>query len=171
MKNKAPQPAALLLHADFILYCVYQLEPGAESSNNVNEDLTLRRNCLILELLMNIYKLILYVKFMTADSYMLNRLRPFYYVLLPFNLSASRISLSACVIVACKGSPSLIRIVLLISLGMTTLPRSSILLTIPVAFIVSFLSRINSRSVSQQYDCDADFFLSFWLPYYFSAFR
>lgn len=74
---------------------------------------------------MNIYKLILYVKFMTADSYMLNRLRSFYYVLLPFNLSASRISLSACVIVACKGSPSLIRIVLLISLGMTTLPRSS----------------------------------------------
>ena len=33
------------------------------------------------------------------------------------------------------GSPSRIRIVLLISFGMTTLPRSSILLTIPVAFI------------------------------------
>lgn len=35
----------------------------------------------------------------------------------------------------CDGSPSRILIVLLISLGMTTLPRSSILLTIPVAFI------------------------------------
>ncbi len=34
-----------------------------------------------------------------------------------------------------KGSPSRIRIVRRISLGMTTLPRSSILLTIPVAFI------------------------------------
>jgi hypothetical protein len=34
-----------------------------------------------------------------------------------------------------SGSPSLILIVLLISLGITTLPRSSILLTIPVAFI------------------------------------
>ena len=33
------------------------------------------------------------------------------------------------------GSPSRILIVLLISLGITTLPRSSILLTIPVAFI------------------------------------
>jgi CRP-like cAMP-binding protein len=33
-----------------------------------------------------------------------------------------------------KGSPSLILRVLLISLGITTLPRSSILLTIPVAF-------------------------------------
>ncbi len=33
------------------------------------------------------------------------------------------------------GSPSLILIVRLISLGMTTLPKSSIRLTIPVAFI------------------------------------
>ena len=33
------------------------------------------------------------------------------------------------------GSPSRIRIVLLISFGITTLPKSSILLTIPVAFI------------------------------------
>ena len=33
------------------------------------------------------------------------------------------------------GSPSRMRIVLLISFGMTTRPRSSILLTIPVAFI------------------------------------
>lgn len=34
-----------------------------------------------------------------------------------------------------NGSPSRIRIVRLISFGITTLPRSSILLTIPVAFI------------------------------------
>ena len=34
------------------------------------------------------------------------------------------------------GSPSRIRIVLRISLGITTRPRSSILLTIPVAFII-----------------------------------
>ena len=45
---------------------------------------------------------------------------------------------SVCVIN--DGSPSRILIVLLISLGMTTLPRSSILLTIPVAFIYKFLS-------------------------------
>ena len=36
----------------------------------------------------------------------------------------------------CKGSPSRIRMVRRISLGITTLPRSSILLTIPVAFIL-----------------------------------
>ena len=41
-----------------------------------------------------------------------------------------------CVNVVSNGSPSRMRIVLLISLGMTTLPRSSILLTIPVAFIL-----------------------------------
>ena len=41
-----------------------------------------------------------------------------------------------------RGSPSRILIVLRISLGMTTRPKSSILLTIPVAFILqsSFLS-------------------------------
>ena len=38
--------------------------------------------------------------------------------------------------VICDGSPSRMRIVLLISLGITTRPRSSILLTIPVAFII-----------------------------------
>lgn len=38
--------------------------------------------------------------------------------------------------VICNGSPSRIRIVRRISLGITTLPRSSILLTIPVAFII-----------------------------------
>ena len=37
--------------------------------------------------------------------------------------------------VVCDGSPSRMRRVRRISLGMTTLPRSSILLTIPVAFI------------------------------------
>ena len=37
-----------------------------------------------------------------------------------------------------SGSPSRIRIVLLISFGITTLPRSSILLTIPVAFMLLF---------------------------------
>ena len=39
----------------------------------------------------------------------------------------------------CDGSPSRIRIVRRISLGITTLPRSSIRLTIPVAFIYKFL--------------------------------
>ena len=36
------------------------------------------------------------------------------------------------------GAPSLIRMVLLISFGITTRPKSSILLTIPVAFILLF---------------------------------
>ena len=67
----------MLLHADFILYSVYQLEPGAEGGNNVNKDLSLRRNCLNLEFLMNIYRLILQVKFMTAASYKLSRLQSF----------------------------------------------------------------------------------------------
>ncbi len=41
--------------------------------------------------------------------------------------------------VVCSGSPSRIRMVRRISLGMTTLPRSSIRRTIPVAFIkISF---------------------------------
>ena len=38
--------------------------------------------------------------------------------------------------VVCNGSPSRIRIVRLISLGITTRPRSSIRRTIPVAFII-----------------------------------
>ena len=38
--------------------------------------------------------------------------------------------------VVCSGSPSLILSVRLISLGMTTLPSSSILRTIPVALII-----------------------------------
>ena len=44
-------------------------------------------------------------------------------------------NISVCVNDICKGSPSRIRMVLLISFGMTTLPRSSIRRTIPVAFI------------------------------------
>ena len=39
--------------------------------------------------------------------------------------------------VVSRGAPSLMRRVLLISLGMTILPKSSILRTIPVAFIIS----------------------------------
>ena len=42
--------------------------------------------------------------------------------------------------VICDGSPSRMRMVRRISLGITTRPRSSILLTIPVAFISSNLS-------------------------------
>ena len=46
---------------------------------------------------------------------------------------------SICVNDICERSPSRIRIVRRISLGITTLPRSSILLTIPVAFILNSL--------------------------------
>jgi len=42
----------------------------------------------------------------------------------------------------CDGSPSRIRMVRRISLGMTILPRSSILRTIPVAFIYTFLLKL-----------------------------
>ena len=42
---------------------------------------------------------------------------------------------SAFVNVICNGSPSRMRMTRRISFGMTTLPRSSILLTIPVAFV------------------------------------
>lgn len=42
--------------------------------------------------------------------------------------------------VICDGSPSRMRMVRRISLGMTTLPRSSMRLTIPVAFMLSNLS-------------------------------
>ena len=44
-------------------------------------------------------------------------------------------NLSKGVNVVCSGSPSRMRKVRLISFGITTLPRSSIRLTIPVAFI------------------------------------
>jgi len=49
--------------------------------------------------------------------------------------SIAKINLFSNVNVVCDGSPSRILMVLLISLGITTRPRSSILLTIPVAFI------------------------------------
>ena len=49
-------------------------------------------------------------------------------------------NLSKGVNVVSSGSPSRIRIVLLISFGITTRPRSSILLTIPVAFIFTKIS-------------------------------
>ena len=57
----------------------------------------------------------------------------------PFRLAKSSIAkqnLSHRVNAVCNGSPSRIRIVRRISFGITTLPRSSILLTIPVAFII-----------------------------------
>lgn len=56
----------------------------------------------------------------------------------PFRLAKSSIAAqnrSHRANVICDGSPSRIRIVRRISLGITTLPRSSIRLTIPVAFI------------------------------------
>lgn len=58
----------------------------------------------------------------------------------PFRLAKSSIAaqnLSHGANVICDGSPSLILSVRLISLGMTTLPSSSIRLTIPVAFMVT----------------------------------
>lgn len=61
---------------------------------------------------------------------------PFCYLLyLSTTLCSPLQNLSKGVNVISNGSPSLILIVLLISLGITTLPRSSILLTMPVAFI------------------------------------
>ena len=48
-------------------------------------------------------------------------------------------NLSNGVNVVCDGTPSRIRRVRRISLGITTLPKSSIRLTIPVAFIYTFL--------------------------------
>ena len=57
----------------------------------------------------------------------------------PFRLAKSSIAkqnLSHRVNAVCNGSPSRMRMVRRISLGMTTRPRSSILRTIPVAFII-----------------------------------
>jgi bifunctional UDP-N-acetylglucosamine pyrophosphorylase/glucosamine-1-phosphate N-acetyltransferase len=51
-----------------------------------------------------------------------------------FNITSPSLSVNIS-----RGSPSLILKVLLISFGITTLPRSSILLTIPVAFNVFYL--------------------------------
>ncbi len=55
-------------------------------------------------------------------------------------------NLSQSVNVVCKGSPSRIRIVLLISLGITTRPRPSILLTFPLAVPDSALTLIVAQS-------------------------
>ena len=69
-----------------------------------------------------------------------------FYVVQPFRFARSSIpkqNRSHDVNVICDRSPSRMRMVLLISLGMTTLPRSSILRTIPVAFIVRFLLRFS----------------------------
>mgnify|MGYP005765850547 len=69
---------------------------------------------------------------------------------LPSHLSSSRImanpNLSYSDNIICDGSPSRIRRVRRISFGMTTLPKSSILLTIPVAFMLL------SSSVSTAFD-------------------
>ena len=54
--------------------------------------------------------------------------------ILPVSSLIAQQNRSAAVNDVCSGSPSRIRRVLLISFGMTTRPRSSILLTIPVAF-------------------------------------
>ena len=58
-----------------------------------------------------------------------------YFLYLVTTLFIDEQNLSKTVNVVSKGSPSRIRIVLRISFGITTLPKSSILLTIPVAFI------------------------------------
>lgn len=62
-----------------------------------------------------------------------------FYVSLPAVLSSATASTSDCINVFNEGSPSRIRIVLRISLGITIRPRSSIRRTIPVAFIYKFL--------------------------------
>ena len=57
-------------------------------------------------------------------------------------------NLSNGVNVVCEGSPSRILKVLLISLGITTRPKSSIRLTIPVAFIIYKFSLNSNYDVS-----------------------
>ena len=61
------------------------------------------------------------------------------------NASIAKANLSVGVNVINDGSPSLIRIVRRISLGITTRPKSSILLTIPVAFIYKNLTFLKNR--------------------------
>ena len=56
-------------------------------------------------------------------------------VILCAMLCIAQQNLSISVNVVCDGSPSLMRRVLLISFGITILPKSSTLLTMPVAFI------------------------------------
>lgn len=61
------------------------------------------------------------------------------YVFFPEVLSSATASTSDCINVFREGSPSRIRMVRRISLGITIRPRSSIRRTIPVAFIYKFL--------------------------------
>ena len=81
-------------------------------------------------------------------------------------------NLSSGVNIVSVGSPSRIRIVLLISFGITTLPRSSILLTIPVAFIytnllefsffiISSLRILFVLSVKIIHNLNGNFFINF----------
>ena len=66
-------------------------------------------------------------------------------------------NLSHCVNAVCNGSPSRILRVLRISLGMTMRPRSSTLLTMPVAFIISsplkrgFARFLSGRSICRKW--------------------
>ena len=74
----------------------------------------------------------------------------------PFRLAKSPIAkqnLSHRANVICDGSPSRIRSVRRISLGITTRPRSSILLTIPVAFMVASSNTVSICSVWLQSSC------------------
>ena len=69
--------------------------------------------------------------------------------------------LYSCVNEFSDGSPSRIRIVLRISFGITTLPRSSIRLTIPVAFIKIFDYVLNVNYVEHCTDKDCPNFMHF----------
>ena len=74
----------------------------------------------------------------------------------PFRLAKSSIAkqnVSHRVNAVCNGSPSRIRSVRRISLGITTRPRSSILLTIPVAFMVASSNTVSICSVWLQSYC------------------
>ena len=74
----------------------------------------------------------------------------------PFRLAKSSIAkqnVSHGVNDVCNGSPSRIRSVRRISLGITTRPRSSILLTIPVAFMVASSNTVSICSVWLQSYC------------------
>lgn len=67
--------------------------------------------------------------------------------------SMAKQNLSHGVNAVCNGSPSRIRSVRRISLGITTRPRSSILLTIPVAFMVASSNTVSICSVWLQSYC------------------
>ena len=63
--------------------------------------------------------------------------------LLPASSCIPEQNTKSCVNVISEGSPSRIRMVLRISFGITTRPKSSILLTIPVAFILCLLFMVS----------------------------